>query len=176
MSLKRLSREAVSKGLHQGAFRPFAARLFHASTAVQADDQIECKVDGETVRVPKGSTVMQACDAAGVDIPRYIKLPCTLVLLLRLVNVLLHIFACQTVKLILQVLLPSEALYCRQLQNVLGRGMFGMPALTAVGQASVERHLPTTLYCSAALHPMSRAAKWRCCLCTVTICTSMFCR
>ncbi len=71
MSLHRLSREAVNKGLHQGAVRPFAARLFHASTAVQADDQIECKVNGESVHVPKGSTVMQACDAAGIDIPRY---------------------------------------------------------------------------------------------------------
>lgn len=62
------------KGLHQGAVRPVAARLFHASAAVQADDQIECKVNGESVHVPKGSTVMQACDAAGIDIPRY-KLP-----------------------------------------------------------------------------------------------------
>ena len=72
MSLNRLSREAVVKGLHQGAVAPFAARLFHASAAVQADDQIECKVNGESVHVPKGSTVMQACDAAGIDIPRYI--------------------------------------------------------------------------------------------------------
>ena len=27
-------------------------------------------MNGETVQVPKGSTVMQACDAAGIDIPR----------------------------------------------------------------------------------------------------------
>lgn len=71
MSVNRLSREAVAKGLHQGAVRPFVTRLFHASTAVQADDQIECKVNGEPVHVPKGSTVMQACDAAGIDIPRF---------------------------------------------------------------------------------------------------------
>ena len=71
MSLNQLSREALVKGLHQRAVRPFAARLFHASAAVQADDQIECKVNGESVHVPKGSTVMQACDAAGIDIPRY---------------------------------------------------------------------------------------------------------
>lgn len=71
MSLNQLSREAIVRGLHQRAVRPFAARLFHASTAVQADDQIECKVNGESVHVPKGSTVMQACDAAGIDIPRY---------------------------------------------------------------------------------------------------------
>ena len=70
MSLNQLSRDAIAKGLHQRAVRPFAARLFHASSAVQADDQIECKVNGESVHVPKGSTVMQACDAAGIDIPR----------------------------------------------------------------------------------------------------------
>lgn len=67
MSLQRMSRDAV---VRRGAFRPFAARLFHASTAVQADDQIEVKVNGESVHVPKGSTVMHACDAAGIDIPR----------------------------------------------------------------------------------------------------------
>lgn len=70
MSLQRLSREAVARSLQQNATRPLVARLFHASAAVQADDQIECKVNGEPVHVPKGSTVMQACDAAGIDIPR----------------------------------------------------------------------------------------------------------
>ena len=70
MPLQRLSREAIARGLQQNVTRSIAARLFHASAAVQADDQIECKVNGEPVRVPKGSTVMQACDAAGIDIPR----------------------------------------------------------------------------------------------------------
>ena len=83
MSLQRLSREAVNKGLHQGVVRPVAARLFHASTAVQADDQIECKVNGESVRVPKGSTVMQACDAAGIDIPRYTFNHCVCIFVIR---------------------------------------------------------------------------------------------
>ena len=88
MSLNQLSREAIAKGLRQRAVRPFAARLFHASTAVQADDQIECKVNGDSVHVPKGSTVMQACDAAGIDIPRckiVIRQPfCLQLLLLKL--------------------------------------------------------------------------------------------
>lgn len=83
MSLQRLSREAVNKGLHQGVVRPVAARLFHASTAVQADDQIECKVNGESVHVPKGSTVMQACDAAGIDIPRYTFHHCVCIFVIR---------------------------------------------------------------------------------------------
>ena len=72
MSLHRVSREAVARGLQQSATRPLAARLFHASAAAQADDHIECKVNGEPVHVPKGSTVMQACDAAGIDIPRQV--------------------------------------------------------------------------------------------------------
>ena len=70
MPLQRLPREAIVRGLQQNATRSIAARLFHASAAVQADDQVECKVNGEPVHVPKGSTVMQACDAAGIDIPR----------------------------------------------------------------------------------------------------------
>ncbi|KFM23437.1 NADH dehydrogenase [ubiquinone] iron-sulfur protein 1, mitochondrial [Auxenochlorella protothecoides] len=36
-----------------------------------ADDLIEVTVDGKPVKVPKGSNVLQACDAAGVDVPRF---------------------------------------------------------------------------------------------------------
>ncbi|KAL9251047.1 NADH dehydrogenase [ubiquinone] iron-sulfur protein 1, mitochondrial-like protein [Drosera capensis] len=35
------------------------------------DDPIEVFVDGYPVRVPKGFTVLQACEVAGVDIPRF---------------------------------------------------------------------------------------------------------
>lgn len=35
-----------------------------------ADDLIELTVDGQPVKVPKGSNVLQACEAVGVDIPR----------------------------------------------------------------------------------------------------------
>lgn len=34
------------------------------------DDLIEVTVNGELVKVAKGSNVLQACEAAGVDIPR----------------------------------------------------------------------------------------------------------
>ncbi|CAI5507926.1 unnamed protein product [Closterium sp. Naga37s-1] len=34
-------------------------------------DHIEVFVDGKGLHVPKGSTVLQACDAAGIDIPRF---------------------------------------------------------------------------------------------------------
>jgi hypothetical protein len=34
-------------------------------------DLVEVFVDGEALTVPKNFTVIQACDAAGVDIPRY---------------------------------------------------------------------------------------------------------
>lgn len=33
-------------------------------------DSIEVEVNGQPVQILKGSTVMAACDAAGVDIPR----------------------------------------------------------------------------------------------------------
>lgn len=36
----------------------------------QASDTIEVFVNDEAVHIPKGSTVLQACDAAGIDIPR----------------------------------------------------------------------------------------------------------
>ena len=41
-----------------------------AAQPAPAEDLIEVTVDGKPVKVPKGSNVLQACDAAGVDIPR----------------------------------------------------------------------------------------------------------
>lgn len=35
------------------------------------DDAIEVFVDGYPVKVPKGMTVLQACEIAGIDIPRF---------------------------------------------------------------------------------------------------------
>lgn len=35
------------------------------------DDVIEVFVDGYPVKIPKGMTVLQACEIAGVDIPRF---------------------------------------------------------------------------------------------------------
>jgi NADH dehydrogenase (ubiquinone) Fe-S protein 1 len=40
----------------------------------QASDTIEVFVNDEPVNIPKGSTVLQACDAAGIDIPRCVPL------------------------------------------------------------------------------------------------------
>ena len=45
-----------------------------ASSSLPAEEEEElasCTVNGKEVSVPKGSTVMQACEAAGVDIPRF---------------------------------------------------------------------------------------------------------
>lgn len=47
--------------------RPMAAQ---AAPEPVDDGKIEVIVDGKPVRVPKGSNVLQACDAAGVDVPR----------------------------------------------------------------------------------------------------------
>jgi NADH dehydrogenase (ubiquinone) Fe-S protein 1 len=38
--------------------------------AAPQSDTIEVFVNDEAVNIPKGSTVLQACDAAGIDIPR----------------------------------------------------------------------------------------------------------
>ncbi|KAL4425968.1 hypothetical protein ABPG75_009984 [Micractinium tetrahymenae] len=42
-----------------------------AAQPAPAEDLIEVTVDGQKVSVPKGSNVLQACDAAGKDIPRF---------------------------------------------------------------------------------------------------------
>ena len=44
--------------------------LRRAASALAADDSFEVTVNGVPTRVPKGASVMAACDAAGVDIPR----------------------------------------------------------------------------------------------------------
>jgi len=36
----------------------------------QQDDMIEVTVNGSPVKIAKGSNVLQACEAAGVDVPR----------------------------------------------------------------------------------------------------------
>ncbi|KAI5072255.1 hypothetical protein GOP47_0012361 [Adiantum capillus-veneris] len=70
------------------SFRPSARWIAtepaanHASTSTSAvnnavleiinpNDCIEVFVDGHSVKIPKGMTVFQACEAAGVDIPRF---------------------------------------------------------------------------------------------------------
>jgi NADH dehydrogenase (ubiquinone) Fe-S protein 1 len=34
-------------------------------------ETITVTVDGESVQIPKGATVLHACDAAGIDVPRF---------------------------------------------------------------------------------------------------------
>lgn len=83
--MQSLSRQAARA---RGALRPVAAaaaaesschgatsrsvRGFHATAATQADDTMEVFVNGESTIIPKGSTVLQACDAQGIDIPRWV--------------------------------------------------------------------------------------------------------
>lgn len=53
-----------------------SARVRTAALATQAEqtpqEAIEVFVNGVSTQVAKGSTVLQACDAAGVDIPRLV--------------------------------------------------------------------------------------------------------
>ena len=48
----------------------YQIRGLAAQTALQDDNMLEVTVNGEQVKVPKGYNVLQACEAAGVDIPR----------------------------------------------------------------------------------------------------------
>ena len=48
-----------------------AAFATQSQTGQTPQDTIEVFVNGVSTQVAKGSTVMQACDAAGIDIPRY---------------------------------------------------------------------------------------------------------
>ncbi|XP_043703266.1 NADH dehydrogenase [ubiquinone] iron-sulfur protein 1, mitochondrial [Telopea speciosissima] len=48
--------------------KPLAGARVHFT---KPDDAIEVFVDGYPVKVPKGMTVLQACEIAGVDIPRF---------------------------------------------------------------------------------------------------------
>ena len=49
------------------------SQLFSSSTPspAPADNKIEVTVDGKSVEIEKGMTVMQACDIAGKEIPRF---------------------------------------------------------------------------------------------------------
>lgn len=79
MVLRRLSEAAQS--LRAARLTPLcstssAERPFHSSSsaseqpAAAPSNDIEVTVNGNSVSVPKGSTVMAACSAAGIDIPR----------------------------------------------------------------------------------------------------------
>ncbi len=79
MVLRRLSDAAQS--LRAARLAPvsstvFAERPLHTSSsasqqpAAAPSNDIEVTVNGNSVSIPKGSTVMAACSAAGIDIPR----------------------------------------------------------------------------------------------------------
>ena len=79
MVLRRLSEAAQS--LRACRLAPVgtlasADRTIHTSCSVSqqpaaaASNDIEVTVNGAPVSIPKGSTVMAACSAAGIDIPR----------------------------------------------------------------------------------------------------------
>ncbi len=54
-----------------GAVRSLQTSASLLQQAAPATDSIEVFVNDEPVNIPKGSTVLQACDAAGIDIPRW---------------------------------------------------------------------------------------------------------
>lgn len=72
MALQRLAQQASkaarsARAISQACAASSSGRTFHASSA-RADDLIECFVNGQPVQITKGSNVMAACSAAGVDV------------------------------------------------------------------------------------------------------------
>jgi hypothetical protein len=59
----------VSDDSYVRGSRYFAAQP--DAVSAEKEDLIEVTVNGRVVSVPKGSNVLQACEAGGVDVPRY---------------------------------------------------------------------------------------------------------
>lgn len=57
-------------GLSFGLVRCSATAAVAAEVPKASVETIEVTVDGNSVTIPKGYSVLQACDAAGLDIPR----------------------------------------------------------------------------------------------------------
>ena len=79
MALGRMARAILSNRVVQvreGAAASCASRGVHSTAVTQqqaaaaAPDTIEVSVNDQSLHIPKGSTVLQACEAAGIDIPR----------------------------------------------------------------------------------------------------------
>jgi hypothetical protein len=64
------ARALVGKAAALPVAASVARRSFHASRSVHAP-LVKVNVDGKDVEVPGGYTVFQACEAAGVSIPRF---------------------------------------------------------------------------------------------------------
>jgi hypothetical protein len=123
MSLVHNGRRAL-RGLLplQRAFSATPAAAQQPAQAQAPSDSIEVFVNEQPVSIPKGSTVLQACDAAGIDIPRCGAHPgCTP----RPPQPARARAARPTRRRPPQVLLPPEALHRRQLPHVPGGGAPG---------------------------------------------------
>ena len=77
MVLSGLSRRAaVSLGQLWPGAQELSRTITSSAGALQAapqappSDQIEVFINDQPVKIPKGASVLQACDAAGIDIPR----------------------------------------------------------------------------------------------------------
>lgn len=70
-----MARQAALRRLWRGLLDGQGSRSIHTSAvaaqqAQPAPDTIEVFVNDEPVHIPKGASVLEACDAAGIDIPR----------------------------------------------------------------------------------------------------------
>ncbi len=70
-SLKKAAAPLAGRFVSQHTFPASRCIATSAPTLQQQDDMIEVFVNGESTMIPKGSTVMQACEVQGIDIPRF---------------------------------------------------------------------------------------------------------
>lgn len=61
----------VAPVLTTEALKTFSSTSGRLQQPAAAPDTIEVFVNDQAIQIPKGSTVLQACDAAGIDIPRF---------------------------------------------------------------------------------------------------------
>lgn len=75
MALARIVRFAALKSACEGAAGSMAAVQTRWTTSAAAakpgEEKIEVTVNGQPISIPRGYTVLQACDLAGIDIPRF---------------------------------------------------------------------------------------------------------
>ncbi|KIZ05603.1 NADH dehydrogenase (ubiquinone) Fe-Sprotein 1 [Monoraphidium neglectum] len=69
--MKRAVARAWRAGWHYTQERGLQTSAYVAQQAAPQPDTIEVFVNDQPIQIPKGFSVLQACDAAGIDIPRF---------------------------------------------------------------------------------------------------------
>jgi len=71
MALRSLGRNGFWTALKEGSLFSLLPQRSLAAAPATAPDSVDVFINDNPLTVPKGYTVIQACDAAGIDIPRF---------------------------------------------------------------------------------------------------------